>query len=484
MTPSVFAEHSEVLAHWWQRRSSPPPALIYLDAHLDLQFVSKERIERLRQCKTPEAVRALAKPHHLWPDGDFSYSIEDFLYPAAQLGLLEQVIWVTPPHVDTEDLQQAFIRLQQMEGVELEALESFRRNPGGWIEGCLFGLRLTICSIDQLEDIPLPAACALDIDVDYFISVPGDFVWVNPVEIFSAVCALPTKLVDVTISFSVSSGFTPLRYRFLGDFLAALWSGDTVLAGHFERLLSADRLVRVGNDIEAIEACNRELALFPGCAATWYLLALGQGATGEASRSLARAQAICTDYKPDWLRSACQIRGRRLPIDMASVRVLEQQIPTLGLSPAQTGIAWAAAGLLYAMFNDLGRAEACNRQFREQFGHGHGELCVELAKLWLAAGRPISAIPYLESALIDDESRITGHVYLAQALASIGKIAEAKSHLAKAQSLSPAWVELLAMLAVAENVAGNHVAAAEMAAWHRKMQNRSQRLFARLAVPV
>ncbi|HEX9391211.1 MAG TPA: hypothetical protein VF928_07870 [Usitatibacteraceae bacterium] len=482
MKVSVFAEHSSVLAHWWERRSTQPVTLIYLDAHLDLQFVSRARIERLKGCRTPQQLAALAKPHHLWPDDEFVYSIEDFLYPAAQLGLVKQLIWVTPPHVDTNNLQHAFARLQQMEGIELEELESFERQPGGWIAGRLLGLELIICAVETLNDLPLPNTCLVDIDVDYFIAIPGDAVWVDPKEIFAALNALPVKLLDVTISRSVSSGFTPLRYRFLGDYLAALWQGDDASVSHFDKLLELDRQLLMGDGSGIEGACRQELIAYPRCAATWHLLGLAQAGGPEALHSQEEAQAICADYRPDWMRSACQIRGRRLATDMAYVLGLEKRISALDVSVAEQAIAWAAAGLLYAVFHDLERAVECNRHYQLHFGRSHGELGIEIAKLALAGGDAKMAIPYLEAALDDDESRVTAHVYLAQALASLGKIQEAKKHLQAAHKLSPAWVELSGMLASAEKATGDTCQAEALLARHHDMRQRTQQLFRRLNI--
>src|SRR5262245_8582669 len=94
----TFEEHSSVLASWWSltRRQR---TLIYLDAHLDLQQRSPKRLGRILDCTTAQQVAELGKPHHLFAAGGFSYSLEDFLYPAHRLGMIERIIWVAPPRV-------------------------------------------------------------------------------------------------------------------------------------------------------------------------------------------------------------------------------------------------------------------------------------------------------------------------------------------------------------------------------------------------
>ena len=75
----IFEEHSSVLPEWWHRQVRAR-TLVCLDAHLDLQYVNRERLGYLEQCTSSEAVVSLKKPHHLFPDRHFSYSIKDFLY--------------------------------------------------------------------------------------------------------------------------------------------------------------------------------------------------------------------------------------------------------------------------------------------------------------------------------------------------------------------------------------------------------------------
>src|SRR5687768_12616645 len=96
----TFEEHSSVLAAWW-RLPRRPRTLVYFDAHLDLQHLAAPRLRRLEECTTAQEIADLAKPHPLSPGQGYSYGVEDFLYPAHRLGLIERVVWVAPPHVTT-----------------------------------------------------------------------------------------------------------------------------------------------------------------------------------------------------------------------------------------------------------------------------------------------------------------------------------------------------------------------------------------------
>ena len=328
----IVEEHSSVVPIWWDRQVRER-TLVYLDAHLDLQYVNPERLESLEQCTTAESVQRLEKPHHLLPDQHFSYSLKDFLYPAKRLGLINRLIWVAPPHVETGYSQKAFDQLEQTEGVLFEELASARRVNGGWIEVRLLGLDIIICNYQQLEMLSLPVDCLIDIDIDYFVTVPGDDAWINPRNVFEVLNKLFLKTELVTLSRSVSSGFMPLRYRFFADYLAALWENRHQDAAHYERLFHLERQLRMGENKAVVTGCRRELERYPRCAASYYLLSLGQSDPDLANQYQQQAVNLCSSYRSDVLRSACEFINRQLAVNRSTVMALENELAGAQLSP-------------------------------------------------------------------------------------------------------------------------------------------------------
>ncbi len=434
MRALVFEEHSSVLAHWWRERVRGR-TLVYLDAHLDLQYVNPQRMRRLEQCESAQQVAALEKPHDLWPDGRFSYSLEDFLYPAARRGLVARLVWVAPPHVRAGYSAQAFEQLRQMEGVRPEDLRSFRRVEGR-IEGRLFGLELTLCELGQLDDAALPDDTLVDIDVDYFVAVPGDRTWVDPAEVYARLRRLPQEGAYVTLSRSVGSGFTPLRHRFLGDYLAALFEERGTDAAHYARLFQLERQLASGEREGAAQGLAAEAARWPQCPATWHLLALAQADRAEAARCEERAAALSAAYAPSVLRAACEVRHRRLPTDRATVMRLERQLAAT--PPPEQGLAFAAVGLLWCLFGELPRAVHCYERAGASLG-AQTELAMQIARLLLRSGKCDEAARFLGAALEDDKARGAAHGYLAQAFGQSGRLAEARSHLEQAHAAAPCW---------------------------------------------
>jgi tetratricopeptide (TPR) repeat protein len=472
MRAHLCEEHSSVLAHWW-REGIRARTLICLDAHLDLQFVGAQRMRRLEECASAEAVAALEKPHDLLPDGEFAYSLENFLYPAARLGLVRRLVWVAPPHVRAGYSQKAVEQLRQMEGVGADDLESFRR-VGGRIEGRLLGLDLTVCDLGELERVALPGDSLIDFDVDYFTAVPGDRAWIDPREVVTALRQVPHERRFVTISRSVGSGFTPLRQRFLGDYLAALWEERTEESEHYARLFALERQL----DAASVPALEVEARRYPECAATWHLLGLAHGDREQGARCQARAAALSPAYAPSLLRAACEIRHRGLRTDRAFVMRLERDLP--GVPEKERGVALAALGLLWCGFGDLDRALDCHQRAAAALG-SQSDLAIQLAMLFLRAGKAADAVALLESALDDDKSRIAAHAYLGYALGRSGRLEEARRHLEEAHRAAPCWPEPLEALRELYERLGEERLARQVAARLADEQARQDSLRRRLA---
>lgn len=417
MKPAIhlFEEHAHVLPLWWalrrERGEQGPVDVVYLDAHLDLQYVSAARIDRLRACASQAQVEALVKPHPLMPDGDSAFGIEDFLYPAARLGLIDRVFWVAPPHVDIDQPLKAMAWLQQMQGVTADELASFHVNAQGWLEGRLLGLHLCIGRLHQLSALSWQRPCVWDIDVDYCIGLPGDKVWITPDVIAPTLHALPCQPLAITVSKSVGSGFTPARFDFLGE-----W---------FVNALDADAP-------QATPARVRWAACLPE----------GQAAC-EAGRPGETPALVL-------LRQLTEIRARRMPIDLGRILWLSKRVAAMAAthpatSPATQALLWAALGLLFAAMRMTDRAMGCAQHYQGLMGSAHAGLAVEIGRQLMASGACEQAQAWLRGGLHEDETRVPAHVYLAQACSELGAHAQASRLLEQAIDLSPAWAELHAL---------------------------------------
>lgn len=415
----IFEEHAAVLPHWFAGGLAGA-TLICLDTHLDLQFVDEARLARLRRCVNAAELGRLQSPHPMSPDRSFCFGIEDFLLPAVRLGMIGRVVWVAPPPICRAGMAVAVRELQQMEGVTIEDLESFRRAPGGWLQGRLLGVELTVCELPQLQLMDLTGPVVADIDADYFVTVPGDSLWTTPGEVIRALKELPAIGCELTISRSVGTGFMPLRHGFIADELAALWE---------------DR--PSGAQQSGWSDCR------------------GPAAPGDVVRRLG------------------EFRARHCPIDPVTVAGLGREVKALDCDDAQQAVAWASLGHLFAALGRVEEAMHCDAKSMSG-GAGHPELALEIARLWMARGRTDLAETFLCRAAGDDETRVIAWLHLAECAWARGDPAQAIQHAQAARRAAPAWPLPLKRLAAFARAALDAGEASRLQREHEELQARLQ----------
>ncbi|MFM6130862.1 MAG: hypothetical protein ACKPBV_19415 [Sphaerospermopsis kisseleviana] len=440
MQPIIFEEHSSVLQEW-KKRGIQGKTLIYLDAHIDVQLVSQKRIEALEQCRTAAELAKLEKPHHTLPDMGYSYSIEDFLYPAYRLGMISRLIWVGPPPNDQENGEgktpEEFMRmLESMEGVSLEDLSSFQM-VDNMLTGKLLGLDMVACQYTDLVNLELPADSLIDIDIDYFVELPADEPWIDPQAVFTVLKQLPLTSDFVTLTRSVSSGYTPLRYRFFADYLAALWQGDNQLSSHYSRLFNMDEKLRQGNTEAAREGCIQELEKFPECAATYYLLSLIETNSQLVQSYQNKAGDLDVNFRHNVLRSICQLDSRELKFDENNLKELENQLETSETTPEELAISHLMLGILSGKLGNFRQVFKHHQIYNQKMGNRHPKLDLILGQLLLYAGYTQRATTFLQAALEDEISAGHAHSLLGTIYAKQGNLKQACEHFLPVSELMP-----------------------------------------------
>ncbi len=437
METIIFAEHSSVLP-FWQRQGTAGKTLIYLDAHLDVQLVSQKRIAALKNCRTAEEVAKLEKPHHMLPDWGYSYSIEDFLYPAYCLGIISRLIWVSPHQDNPEQSTQKILqKLQEMEGVSLEDLSSFKR-VGNILEGKLLGLEVLICDYRDLAKLQLPEDSLIDVDIDYFIELPADVPWIDPQEVFNTLQNLSVKSDFVTLTRSVSSGYTPLRYSFIADYLAALWEGNVLNFSHYSRLFQSDKQFLKGNAEAVVSGCLKELEKFPDCAATYYLLSLAENDVKLAQEYQTQAASLDINYQPSILRLISEFASRELKFESEHLAELEKQLSTSNIHEEELAITHFTLGLLYSKLGDFRKVFKYHQMYKKK-GERHPQLNFRLGNLLLQAGYPQRAIRFLNEALKDDMTACGAHSLLGRIYAKNGDLKQACEHFLQVSKMMPVF---------------------------------------------
>ena len=453
----IFQEHLSVLVHWWHR-GVRERTVICFDAHLDLQRVSNERVQRLAQCKSVAEFASLGKPHHLIPQLQYCYGIEDFLYVAHRLGIINRIVWVVPPHVPIAGSRVAVDQLAETDGVTLCELQSFSRmdldSDEPPVTGTMLDVDLTICRHKDLPKLDIDDDALIDFDIDYFVTVPGDRLGTHPRAILQTLSELQLSDSERTITRSVQSGFTPLRYRYLAETLEAYFDDDRQRIHHYDSLLMIDNLIALGDLDQAVEQINLEFERFPECPATHFYLALTAPSEPARQQAIAEAMRNCSDYQPCATRDACGFPARHseVTIEQATELALRSQFSggtVVSLDQRQSvqqAITAAAFGLLWNELGMIDRAEHCYRLCVEVF-KGHGELGLEIGKSLISLNAADRSKDYLRDAARDDKTTGAANFYLAQAYASQNDIANSIRYAKNAHDLVPAWPAPIRLLA-------------------------------------
>lgn len=174
--------------------------------------------------------------HDMWwvPPGQ-SVTIANFISPALRDGLLREIHWVVPDRSwdSAENRRQILLHLSRIQ-------ENFPGRPGrrkierDRISTTLLGKPLHICSVEGLPKYG--EEVLLDLDVDYLIFPrvtygPNDphpkLPWIWPDGLISRLHAREVRSDLITIAYSVYGGFTPLRWKYLGDELEARLAGPS-----------------------------------------------------------------------------------------------------------------------------------------------------------------------------------------------------------------------------------------------------------------
>jgi tetratricopeptide (TPR) repeat protein len=186
---------------------------------------NKETLEGISRARTvSELEQYRGNPRLPW--GGFHCG--NYLYPALVDGTVTTLIWVVPPHVIGGETFVDGVRQETQNWLDLTLPEyDGLRGESGAVVGSLQGRKFVVCTAENFPALTDSerANLALDIDVDYFIRNSDDKVWQTPHQLFKLL-ELPRPKV-LTVAYSVDGGYTPLKERYLGEVVQAVFEkGD------------------------------------------------------------------------------------------------------------------------------------------------------------------------------------------------------------------------------------------------------------------
>ncbi len=273
--------HDEALPRW-RELAGAGRILVHVDAHHDMWWVRPQQ----------------------------SVTIANFISPALRDGILREIHWVVPDRSweSAGNRRQIFRHLRRIQ----------RQFPGSpapvevtreQMSTTLMGKPLRICSVEALPKFE--ESVLLDLDVDYLLLPrvtygPGDphpaLPWRWPEDLVARLSSRGVQSDLVTIAYSVEGGYTPLRWKYLGDELEARLEEQVaapVLRGMDLMRVGAEAAAR-GECAAAEEAYREASALLPHLAAPlWHLayLYLDSGRGDEGQEMYRRALELDASYR-------------------------------------------------------------------------------------------------------------------------------------------------------------------------------------------
>jgi tetratricopeptide (TPR) repeat protein len=400
-TVQLLENHAGALIVW-RRAAVRDRVLVHLDGHADLDWLPDVTIARFAAADADEL--SAMEQHPYATDGETlrRFGSRNFIYPAARLGLVRELVWVVPdgtlhaPQASEELVRRLILGKMQM--IPLDEARGIH-DDGRSIRGTVLGLEVTICELDDLPAFDEPVL--LDVDLDYLTtrSVISEEVDARP-------SSTPQALVDrlrgrgirtdlATIAFSTVGGFVPPQCRWLGPALtSALARGPDAELDRWKRRAEADEAAAGGRESAAVAAWRKLAAENPDDGSLWYALALAEARFGRAAAERdARARAVAAD---PILEDASLFEADALWLNQSYADALVRYREYLRLRPSGPFVAYALyreAGCL----TRTGRVDDAIATLRKVIGiaPGHGDSHADLGLLLREEGQLDAAIDQL-----------------------------------------------------------------------------------------
>lgn len=234
----LFEDHDQALKIW-QKKKIKNLDLVHVDAHIDFDFPQAEPLEAvLNQAKSVKDLKYKMEYSLAFSqfEKDFSRQIDigNYIYPAMRGGIVNDFYWVVPGRSKEFGIsrKQVIAILRRILKNGGERIKIIRPAPG-IITARILGRKIYICTLESLPAIRRPVL--LDIDTDFLVidnvknsdntaNISSREVWIKPEELVNCLREKVSMPQVITIAYSVNGGYTPMKYRHLGDELANLFA--------------------------------------------------------------------------------------------------------------------------------------------------------------------------------------------------------------------------------------------------------------------
>ncbi len=311
---AMMEDHDKAY-HVWSQQAIRDRTLVHVDAHIDFGWIPEMDLDEIASDGklTGDSFSEGLLLNPFIKSRKKMINIGNYIWPAMRDGIVKKFYWVVPDpswrsargskHI-IKQLKQA-LRIKKYAGGKLEVHKDYIRCR-------VFDREVIVCSLEKLERLEDPVL--LDIDVDFMLTRsiwddlnPRRVPWIFPEELYEKLILKTSDVEILTIAYSVEGGFTPLRFKYLGDELRSLFEEKSSLSMrnviHYKRLALACEKER--KRAEACAAYEEALKIDSTDASLYYNLFLlhlddGPGHAGKAehfyNEALRRDKTYATNY--------------------------------------------------------------------------------------------------------------------------------------------------------------------------------------------
>ena len=227
----LLEDHDESLKAWREKKIKNLD-LVHIDAHIDFGFYPAKPIEKIfNEAKNLKELKqgleySLAFLHY---ERDFNKqtNIGNYIYPAMQEGIVKDFYWVVPGGL--KEFKESAKSIKNILRNLFRSQKSGFREKEGIISAKLLGRKFVICILEKLPI--LKQKILLDIDTDFLVidsllnadntkNIGKRKPWILAQDLVNMLKKKIKQPEIITIAYSVNGGYTPIRYKHLGDQIA------------------------------------------------------------------------------------------------------------------------------------------------------------------------------------------------------------------------------------------------------------------------
>jgi len=225
----LIEDHHEALKVWREKEVKNLD-LVHIDAHIDFGFHPARPIKKIvNEARSLKELKrgleySLAFTHYE-KDFDKQTGIGNYIYPAMQEGIVKNFYWVVPGGL--KEFKESYKSIKNT--VSNLTKNTLRLHPRGMISTEFLGRNFVVCTLERLP--VLRQNVLLDIDTDFLIidsllsssntaKIGKRKPWILPQNLVEILKKRIKRPRLITIAYSVNGGWTPIKYKYLGDEIA------------------------------------------------------------------------------------------------------------------------------------------------------------------------------------------------------------------------------------------------------------------------